>query len=96
MSKLIKPAGFNRPVGKMIQLPYPDAMLAGQITVMLLANGRIELYGMVDKEAMAVKLLELGIERLKQWHAKKRDDEAKAKKAQEEFLGGQAPSPIIH
>ena len=70
--KLVSLPQFNRPVPANISLPFPAESIAAAVTVIVLKNNAVELFGAVEVEAMGEAILKAGLERLSQWHAQQR------------------------
>ena len=68
MTKLLTLPDFNRPVNAKIQLPYPQASIVATITVIILKNNQVDLYGHITNQSFAQQILQAGRERLDQWH----------------------------
>jgi hypothetical protein len=68
--KLAKHFGELAPMR--VSLHYPPALVAQHVTVVLLKNGRIEVCGPIEQEEFCVKLLALGVERIRKFHAQQR------------------------
>jgi hypothetical protein len=66
--KLVKPDQFNRPPQYVIRLPYAAAQVKAGVTVLVLENNQVELYGQVSDETVGKAILEAGLERLAQFH----------------------------
>jgi len=86
-SKLIRGPGYGRPVGMMIELPYPEAMVARTLTVILKTDGFIELQGAVGNVELGKAMLETGVKRLEQWHEELAKVKAEAEAKQKAFIG---------
>jgi len=86
-SKLIRGPGYGRPVGMTITLPYPEAMVARTLTVILKTDGFIELQGAVGNLELGKAMLETGVKRLEQWHGELAKAKAEAEAKQKAFIG---------
>lgn len=69
MSKLIKPAQFNRPVPMKIELPYLPEQVAATITIIVLKNQTVQVMGRIDDPEIARGILQAGMSRLNQHYA---------------------------
>lgn len=55
-----------------LEIPIPTEKLGTLITVIVLKNGHVEIQGPIQDEAACRTILELGLDRLKQYHDEKR------------------------
>ncbi len=65
-SKLTK-----KPKPYTIVTPYPEGDVKLALTIFVMADSRVELWGPVDNRAVAGELLECGAKRLVQYHQQK-------------------------
>lgn len=87
-SKLIKGPGFGRSVPAVLQLPYPPEEILETLTIILKADGNVEVMGAVGNLEFAQHFLNAGRARLEQWHAQLEAHKAAQAKKTEAFLGG--------
>jgi hypothetical protein len=96
-SKLIKGPGFGRSVPAVLQLPYPPEEILKTLTLILKANGEVEVMGAVGNLEFAQHFLDAGRARLEQWHAQLAAHQAAQAQKTEAFLnGGEANAPEVH
>jgi cell division septation protein DedD len=96
-SKLIKGPGFGRSVPAVLQLPYPPEEILKTLTIILKADGTVEVMGAVGNLEFANHFLDAGRARLEQWHAQVEAHKAEQAKKTEAFLnGGEANVPEAH
>lgn len=87
-SKLIKGPGFGRSVPAVLQLPYPPEDILKTLTIILKADGTVEVMGAVGNLEFANHFLDAGRARLEQWHAQLEAHKAEQAKKTEAFIGG--------
>lgn len=92
-SKLIKGPGFGRSVPAIIELPYPAEQILKTVTVLLKADGSVELHGAVGNLEFGQHMLDAGRARLEQWHAQLAKRKAEEQAKTEAFLAG-APAGV--
>ena len=96
-SKLIKGPGFGRSVPAVLNLPYPPEEILKTLTLILKANGDVEVMGAVGNLEFAQHFLDAGRARLEQWHAQLAAHQAAQEQKTEEFMGGgEANAPEAH
>lgn len=96
-SKLIKGPGFGRSVPAVLQLPYPPEEILKTLTIILKADGSVELQGAVGNLEFANHFLDAGRARLEQWHAQLAAQKAEQDAKTQAFLnGGEANAPEAH
>ena len=91
-SKLIKGPGFGRAVNAVVQLPYPTDEILKTLTIILKADGNVEVMGAVGNLEFANHFLDAGRARLEQWHAQVDAHKAEQAKKTEAFLNGGEPN----
>lgn len=67
-SKLTKLPKPTRPMPFTVTLPHTIEEVQAHVTVVVLANNRVEVYGLVQPQEVALGLLKAGAQRLVQWH----------------------------
>lgn len=87
-SKLIKGPGFGRPVNATLHLPYPAEAILKTLTIILKADGTVEVMGAVGSLEFANHFLDAGRARLEQWHAQLAELKAKEQAKADAFLEG--------
>lgn len=93
-SKLIKGPGFGRSVPAVLQLPYPPEEILKTLTIILKADGNVEVMGAVGNLEFANHFLDAGRSRLEQWHAQLAALKADELKKTEAFLGEVIPGGV--
>jgi hypothetical protein len=55
-----------------IDLPFPEEIVAGTVTVIVMKNNTIELFGQVMQEEVGSAILKAGLARLEEWHKERK------------------------
>jgi hypothetical protein len=75
-------------VNAVVQLPYPTDEILKTLTIILKADGNVEVMGAVGNLEFANHFLDAGRARLEQWHAQVDAHKAEQAKKTEAFRGG--------
>lgn len=67
-SKLVKLPKPKRPTLFTIQPGYEVGQVAASLTVLVMVDNTVQLYGVCEPKAVALRMLQCGAERLEQWH----------------------------